>query len=203
MAPSKIICVMGITGAGKSSLIKLITRDESIQIGNSLNSETTEVKSYETCIGGETYTLVDTPGFDGTHASDSDILEALADWLAKTYRDGSKLHGVIYLHPITDARMRGLSIRGLNTLRDLCGENFYRNIILATSCWSLVPEIVGIAREKELVENKLFWGNLIAHGAMVVRIPDNRAAARRTSSEGAAREVENPGNTFRAEKEGA
>ncbi len=40
MAPSYIIAVMGVTGAGKSSFIKLVTGDASVKIGHSQESGT-------------------------------------------------------------------------------------------------------------------------------------------------------------------
>lgn len=38
MANAKLIAVMGVTGTGKSSFIRLVTGDESIKVGETLES---------------------------------------------------------------------------------------------------------------------------------------------------------------------
>jgi hypothetical protein len=117
--------------------------------------------------------LVDTPGFDDTHRKDADVLKQLAQWFDETYKSGTKLSGIIYLHRITDDRMRGSSLRSMRMFRQLCGESFYKNLLLGTTCWSLIPEEVGASREKELMTDENFWKGLIGKGAQFVRMPDD------------------------------
>lgn len=125
-----------------------------------------------------TIVLVDTPGFDDTHKKDADVLKLLANWFDVTYRSGTKLSGIIYLHRITDDRMRGSSMRSMRMFRQLCGESFYRNLLLGTTCWSLIPEDVGKQREMELMTDENFWKGLIGKGAQFVRIPDDGFVAK-------------------------
>jgi putative ribosome biogenesis GTPase RsgA len=40
MAQERVVAVMGVTGVGKSSFIKLVTGDESIRVGQNLVSGT-------------------------------------------------------------------------------------------------------------------------------------------------------------------
>lgn len=42
--------------------------------------------------------LVDTPGFDDTNRSDTDVLKAIATWLTKSYAKDVRLNGILYLH---------------------------------------------------------------------------------------------------------
>ncbi|EPE24867.1 P-loop containing nucleoside triphosphate hydrolase [Glarea lozoyensis ATCC 20868] len=178
MESSAILAVMGITGAGKSSFIKLVTGDGSVKIGHSQLSETKKISSYNVYIRGKTFTLVDTPGFDDDNLSDSDVLKLLVDWLASTYKSGQKLNGILYLHRITDARMQGSSLRNLRVFKELICDGFHKNVTLGTTCWSLVPHSTAVPRETELKTSTSFWKSLIANGARLERIPNSAAEAR-------------------------
>ena len=48
--------------------------------------------------------LIDTPGFDDTSLSDTDVLAAVAQCFHKTYSGNIKLNGVIYIHRISDPK---------------------------------------------------------------------------------------------------
>jgi len=122
--------------------------------------------------------LVDTPGFDDDNLSDSDILKLLVDWLASTYRSGKKLNGILYLHRITDARMRGSSLRNFKVFKELIGDEFQENVTLGTTCWSLVPFQTAVDRETELKSSTSFWKALISKGARLERIPENATEAK-------------------------
>lgn len=119
--------------------------------------ETSKVAGYETWIQGRKFVLVNTPGFNDTSLSDSDVLKMLATWLESSYRSGTKLSAIIYVHPITQTRMHGSALRNLAVFKLLCGESFYKNITLATSCWSLVNYDEGEKREQELKSQPKFW----------------------------------------------
>lgn len=135
--------------------------------------ETATVNTYKFRHKDRTIILADTPGFDDTHKKDADVLKLLAEWFQETYKSGTKLSGIIYLHRITDDRMRGSSLRSMRMFRQLCGESFYQNLLLGTTCWSLIPEEVGSKREKELMTDENFWKGLIGKGAQFVRMPDD------------------------------
>ncbi|KAL8785813.1 MAG: hypothetical protein Q9195_008494 [Heterodermia aff. obscurata] len=181
-----IIAFMGITGSGKSSFIKALTGCDDIVVGDGLKSSKPEaisdtvlrgteiatavVKSYQITIGSTNFVLVDTPGFNDTHRSDGDILKAIAGWLNSTYRQGAKLTGILYLHPIKDVRMEGSSLMNFRAFQRLCGENTFKHIVLCTTFWDLVSESTGAQREKELCENPEFWAKMKDQGSQVVRI---------------------------------
>jgi len=83
-----IIAVMGPTGSGKSTFIKTASGAEDI-VGHSLQSCTTEITSYEVLwdMGDSQISIifVDTPGFDDTTKSDTEILKLISNWLKETY----------------------------------------------------------------------------------------------------------------------
>ncbi len=56
-------------------------------------------------IGREKVLIIDTPGFDDTERSDTEILTEISRLLALQYEIGMKLKGVIFLHRITDVRI--------------------------------------------------------------------------------------------------
>ena len=101
----------------------------------------------------------------------------LVEWLTSTYRSGQKLNGILYLHRITDARMRGSSLRNLNMFQELIGDEFHKSVTLGTTCWSLVDLQVGQERQKELETNTTFWKIMISNGARLECIPEDRTKA--------------------------
>jgi hypothetical protein len=134
--------------------------------------------------------VVDTPGFDDEELSDSDALKMLVDWLVETYKDGRKLSGILYLHRITDARMRASAARNLSMFRQLIGDGFQKNVTLGTSCWSLLTSpSIGWQRENELKAGSGFWKKMIDGGARSVRVPDDVTEAKELVHSMAGREA--------------
>ena len=54
-------------------------------IGHGLESCTSEIGIIKMSLPGSNVVFVDTPGFDDTKRSDSDILKMISDWLEITY----------------------------------------------------------------------------------------------------------------------
>lgn len=105
---------------------------------------------------------------------DTDVLKQLAFWLGEAYKTTVQLSGIIYLHRITDDRMSGSSLRNLTMFKKLCGENAFQHIKLATTMWKNLngPNLsydTGVAREKELLDRKEWWGLMCERGSSVVR----------------------------------
>ena len=121
--------------------------------------------------------MVDTPGFNDTVRSDTEILMSLVDWMKESYEE-KELSGIIYLHSISDARMTRSSLQNLRMFRKLCGDDNLQNVILATTKWGITPESDALAREKELCSNNEFWGLMIKDGAMVERFDNTKDIAR-------------------------
>ncbi|TPX06853.1 uncharacterized protein E0L32_002349 [Thyridium curvatum] len=178
-ADDVIIAVMGMTGAGKSSFISLCS-DKKPPIGHDLNSCTQSVDTYPFLYGGPPQRkifLVDTPGFDDSYRSDTEVLRGLAAWLSATYARGTRLSGIVYLHRINQPRMPGSARRNIMMFNKLCGDGALKNVILATTMWDLVDQIEGAAREKQLIETKEFWGYMASKGSKVYRHDNTRRSA--------------------------
>lgn len=84
------------------------------------------------------------------------------------------MNGVIYLHRIIETRMRGTAIRNNRMFRKLCGDEAFKNIILATTFWEDVSEKDGERREEELCQTLDFWGDMVTKGAKIYRLYNNR-----------------------------
>jgi hypothetical protein len=118
-------------------------------------------------VGSDKVFLVDTPGFDDSERSDTDILTEISRILATQYELGIKLKGVIYLHRITDIRYQNSSVKTLNIFKKICGADALKNVLLVTTRWSEVDSVLGAKREKELREQ--FWAYMIGNGSHMAR----------------------------------
>ena len=104
--------------------------------------------------------------------SDFDILRAIAKWLETVFENGQLLSGIVYLHRITDTRVAGSARRALNLFQRICGEDNYKNVILATTFWNSIVhcEETGVDREKQLLSNEGFWKCMKEKGAQTIRL---------------------------------
>ncbi|PNP81087.1 hypothetical protein FNYG_05554 [Fusarium nygamai] len=176
--PSDIlIAIMGMTGSGKSTFISLCTGQD-VPVGHDLQACTRHVTAYQ-CKWSDTSDiyLLDTPGFDDTNRSDTEVLKEIALSLAKTYEDNVKLSGILYLHRITDRRMGGSAQKNLMMFRKLCGKASLKNVILVTTMWEGEDAATGEKREQELIGTDGFWGALVEEGAQVNRHNNTRSSA--------------------------
>ena len=188
-----VIAVMGVTGSGKSTFISHFSDDMPV-IGRNLVSckqgtlktvlavltskGTGEVGIFRCSAKGiGTFYLVDTPGFDDTHKSDTDILLELTAWLNQAYEDKILLTGIIYLHRIMDPRLGGKALQNLKMFKSLCGDEALSKVVLATTFWGNVNPITGVSHEKDL-EKSEFWGTMIRKGSKVLRQDKGQVSAR-------------------------
>ncbi|KAL7270430.1 hypothetical protein RUND412_006869 [Rhizina undulata] len=172
-----LIAVMGMTGVGKSSFISAVT-NKNVKIGHSLQSCTQEIELTKCRIGDYNVTFIDTPGFDDTDRSDTDVLQSIATYLKLSNDKKQNLAGLIYLHRITDARVTGSAMKNLKMFRTLCGDNNLTNVVLVTSMWDNVAADVGQRRERELISTGNFWGGMIRMGARAARWDKTTKSAR-------------------------
>ncbi|KAJ5942072.1 hypothetical protein N7516_002240, partial [Penicillium verrucosum] len=172
------IAIMGVTGAGKSTFISQLA-DSHVPVGNGLNACTQDVAVYRCKSSGPANIwLVDTPGFDDTHRSDTDVLREIANWLMESFSSKKViLNGIIYLHRITDIRMQGSAMKNLFMFKKLCGPDALKNVILATTMWERVGMEDGERREQELERTSEFWGEMIMRGALLKRHQNNANSA--------------------------
>jgi hypothetical protein len=132
--------------------------------------ETRGVEVYQGHHMGKLIYLVDTPGFDDTTQSDTNVLREVAAWLGEAHTRQIHLTGIIYLHRITDGRMTGAGMKNLRMFKKLCGEDGLANVVLATTMWDRIDDKrLGQDRERELATRPEFWGSMIARGSRVLR----------------------------------
>lgn len=164
-----LIAVMGMVGSGKTSFVNLAS-GSAFNVGDNLRSCTVDAQvSKPFQLDGRQISLIDTPGFDDTTKSDFDVLNTIATFLAQSYKQGTKLAGIIYLHRVSDVRMGGISTRCFRMFRELCGETTFKNIVIVTNMWDQVSQTVGNAREAELASDTLFFKPVLDKGAQLLR----------------------------------
>ena len=76
-AKEKIVVLLGLTGAGKSSLINGIVGRQECEIGHKTESCTKKLKIVNYLKDGINYYLVDTPGFDDSKLTEEEIISKL------------------------------------------------------------------------------------------------------------------------------
>jgi hypothetical protein len=165
-----------------------------LAVGKGLQSCTDAVKTADAfLLDGHRVVLIDTPGFDDTTKSDTDILKMIAAFLQQSYvklrhglkngdcafltkhapmcryKEGATLAGILYFHRISDFRMGGISMRNLRLLRQLCGGNTLKNVVIVTNRWEEVKPGVGEAREAELASDDMFFKHVLDKGAQMAR----------------------------------
>ncbi|KZP07740.1 hypothetical protein FIBSPDRAFT_679870, partial [Athelia psychrophila] len=169
--------VMGATGSGKSTFVNLLS-GSTLHVGKGLRSCTSDVEATAPFdFQGRRLVMFDTPGFDDTTKSDTDILKLVATYLATTYEHGAKLAGVIYMHRINDIRMGGIAVRNFGMFRKLCGDKSLKNVAIVTNFWSEVDPAVGDAREAELRGDDTFFKPVLEKQAKLLRHDGTLAAA--------------------------
>ncbi|KAL3479241.1 hypothetical protein BJX99DRAFT_86652 [Aspergillus californicus] len=172
------IAVMGVTGSGKSSFISACS-GRPVKIGHSLGActSTVDVYAYVTSPHNTVY-LIDTPGFDDTNRSDTEVLREIAAWLGESYENSILLNGIIYLHRITDIRMQGSAKKNLILFKQLCGQDALKKVILVTPMWDKVLKKEGSSRGKELINTPEFWSWMLGKGSSTHRHDNTEASAR-------------------------
>ncbi|KAF9463765.1 P-loop containing nucleoside triphosphate hydrolase protein [Collybia nuda] len=163
------IAVFGSTGSGKSTLINLLT-GANFGVSSELQSCTQNVSITEKVnLDGRLYRFIDTPGFDDTDRSEVEILKIIAEFLGTHYVQGASIHGILYLHRISDIRMGNASRRSFRLFRKLCGEASLRNMVIVTTMWNRISEVEGERRESELRQDDKFFKPIIDEGAIMIR----------------------------------
>ncbi|KAI6102829.1 P-loop containing nucleoside triphosphate hydrolase protein, partial [Pisolithus sp. B1] len=167
--------LMGPTGAGKSSFIANVTKQEGNGVGHDLTSCTSEIKVTECDIEGFSIVLVDTPGSDHTNTSDLDILKLISDWLNAEYQASQPiLSAILYFHRISDNRVAGTPLKNLRVFEKLCGKNAMSKVTLVTTMWDEVDTEVGQERLKELKES--YWKGMVSRGSMTFECEDTQGS---------------------------
>lgn len=119
----------------------------------------------------ERITMIDTPGFDDSSRSGLEILATIAEYLSHA---DHAISGIIYLHCINMLRFTGGDVPNLRVLKALCGEHFYKQVLLVTTMWNRVA--AGIhdecAKREQQICN-LHWNDMRALGTEIRRFQDD------------------------------
>ena len=133
-------------------------------------------------IRGRRVIFVDTPGFDDTNRTDTEVLRDIVNWLTSAYERNIRLTGLVYLHGVHMTRVGGSARANMHHFRQLCGDESMNSVALATTHWSRAVHVrdreVQEARHQELAANALFWKDLVRRGARIFR-HDNEAESAR------------------------
>lgn len=128
-------------------------------------------------IKGKPVILLDTPGFNDTNRSDSDILRSLAEWMRDAAEEGMFFSGIIYLHSISDVRMTGSSMANIRMFRALCGDENFSKLVLATTKWENTKKEDAETRHTVLSSPDGYWSPFIAGGSKVRRLKNTKKSA--------------------------
>ncbi|KAF9032982.1 P-loop containing nucleoside triphosphate hydrolase protein [Panaeolus papilionaceus] len=169
-----IIAVMGPTGAGKSTFIRNATGYDKLEIGDDLESCTSEIHVIR--FGDSDIYIVDTPGFNDTNRTDLDIFKLISEWLEKRFTNQVYLSGLIYLHRISDNRMGGTTLKNFQIFEKLCGKDCFHKVTLATTMWDDVDEDTGKERERQLRDD--YFSYVVRNGARFERLQNSPESAK-------------------------
>ena len=75
----------GNVAYGVPQFLNLISRSNEFAVGDGLGSCTSEVTFARTTVDGAEVALIDTPGFDDTNVSDTDLLKMICHTLSMMY----------------------------------------------------------------------------------------------------------------------
>ncbi|CAE6477543.1 unnamed protein product [Rhizoctonia solani] len=169
MSNVALIAIFGATGAGKTSFVNDAC-GTNLLVDDNTPTRARDVKQSPVFqVDGRNVVLLDIPGPDDAHLSDTETLKRITRFLAASYQDGFKLTGIIYMHRITGTRFGGISRRTFNVFRKLCGKDSLSNVLLVTNMWSDPPTPQQIDRETELRTHVDFFKPALDEGATMVR----------------------------------
>lgn len=129
--------------------------------------------------------LIDTPGFDDTHRSDTETLKEIAHHFSVSYYNNIYISGIIYLQRITDNRLGGSTRRNIELFKALCGSQAWSKVCIVTTMWAKErsnhtadseERSLQVERERQLREG--IWAEVIKEGGILMRHEtDSRGSA--------------------------
>ncbi|KAF8896090.1 P-loop containing nucleoside triphosphate hydrolase protein [Infundibulicybe gibba] len=162
-----IIAVIGTVGSGKSLFINFASGSQ-LCIGDGLQPCTKGIQVTQPFgLYGQQVVLIDTPGIDGGKKSEMDVLAMINEFLVTNYGNGKKLSGVLYLCSISSP-VTG-SIRNLDMLMMLCGEDTLKSVIILTTMWMGFMKEINETWEAELATSDFFFKPALDKGANFLR----------------------------------
>lgn len=139
-------------------------------------SETQEVTEVTFEHHGINIHLIDTPGFDDTICSASEHLIMIASYFSEMYDSDRKIDGIVYMTPITIARMYEFAVMNLNIFSKLVGDEALSKVVLVTSMWDEVDDR-SMAEKMEKHLRERYWKPLMDKGSKFFRLDYQRLPA--------------------------
>ncbi|KAF8535939.1 hypothetical protein BDD12DRAFT_853207 [Trichophaea hybrida] len=179
--PIDVCILMGKTGVGKSSLIRLLggkdQADKEPAVNDGIDSCTQHATMYTAQVSGQNVCLLDTPGFDDSVMDNLKVLDEIIShfYFCALRRDTINIRGVIFLHDISETRMSSSQKKTWEILRAFCGSPLMSSVIVGTTMWSVESKKKfkkEEEREKSFLER--FWSET---GGTIRLADDDRDAA--------------------------
>jgi hypothetical protein len=104
-------------------------------------------------------------------------LEEINRCLTEYFMRKARVTGVIYVHAITEPRMRGSAMKNLRMFRQVVGDEHMKHCSLVTTKWSKQNKDLSQTREDELRNGDTFWKPLLKKGATIKQFNDTRKSA--------------------------
>ena len=105
-------------------------------------------------------------------------MREIAEWLVYAYQQGVRLSGIVYLHSISENRVKGSGITNLEMFKKITGIDNMSQVVLATTMWNCTPEADAKGRELELLQTDEFWGLLVRdHSSTPGRFLNDKTSA--------------------------
>lgn len=168
-----VVLVLGTTGAGRSTFINSYLNQNLAPVSHTLNSCTLALKPFTIPYPQDTkrrLVLVDTPGFNSTDHSDTEILKRTVAWLNSCSRPGKTCGGLIYLHDITDTKICSETLNQiLESFQSLSA------VVYATTRSEKLPPQTFNMRNNEL--QKKYLKNWIERGASIFHLLSDSPAS--------------------------
>ncbi|KAG9496583.1 hypothetical protein J7337_011359 [Fusarium musae] len=145
----KVILVIGPAGAGKTSLLKLLT-GEDLQVGHRLDHGTALPTVIHGTINDQSFVFIDSPGFGHSSSQPGEIEKQIHAMLGHFTRELGGIHGILYVQDIPlERELTGMQ-EATNFLRELAGRNFRSHITFITTKWDAVaPKVIRKCETKE------------------------------------------------------
>ena len=161
MNANKAFLLLGQTGFGKTTLIKILQEDTSIKIGDSRQSETKEVINYKCTFEDFHYLLIDTPRYDDSNGNDPKNYAHIKKVLAS---GEYKIKGILLLISFQNARFRVSHRKGLEKIVNLFPlDHFWDYItIVFTKTFCDEDDDIEKLKNKALKDYKEIFDTLIS-----------------------------------------